>query len=107
MAGGDDKNPDNGSKDKIDEMMKKLKGGKGKFPIIYLVGVIVAIIAINSYFTKITTNTIPLSDFKYKVSIGEIKYVKLVDGMYEGFITDPKTADMTRLNSYKSVPLQD
>ncbi len=105
MATGDDNNPDNGSKDKIDEMMKKLKGGNGKFPIIYLVGVIIAIIAINSYFTKITTNTIPLSDFKYKVSTGEIKYVKLVDGMYEGFITDPENADMTRLNSYTSVPL--
>ena len=52
MAGGDDNNPDNGSKDKIDEMMKKLKGGNGKFPIIYLIGVIIAIIAQNACVAK-------------------------------------------------------
>ncbi|QEN05503.1 ATP-dependent zinc metalloprotease FtsH [Thiospirochaeta perfilievii] len=105
MASGDNNNPDNGNKDKIDEVMKKLKGGNGKFPFIYLIGVIIAIVAINSYFSNISTNTIPLSDFKYKISTGEIKYVKIVDGFYEGYLTDPKSSDMTRISSYKAVPL--
>lgn len=106
MAGPDNnKDSDNETKDKIDDMMKKLKGGDGKFPMIYLIGVVVIIIALNSFFSNITSNSIPLSDFKFKISSGEIKYVKLVDGLYEGYVTDPNNTEYTRGTVYRSVPL--
>jgi cell division protease FtsH len=82
----DNKKDDN---DKLDDIMKKLKKGNGKFPIIYLIGVVLAIIAINSFFTTKSSNSIPLSDFMQKVENGEIKYVKIVDGVYQGFVSDP------------------
>lgn len=104
MAGADN-NKDSDPKDKIDDIMKKLKGGNGKFPIIYLIGVVLAIFAINAYFSKITTNSIPLSDFKYKISSGEIKYVKFVDGFYEGYVINPSSNDAVRGLSYRAVPL--
>ncbi len=106
MAGADnDKKPDNGNKDKFDEVFKKLKGGNGKFPLIYLIGVVIAIIAINTYFTKMTSNTIPLSTFQSKIESGEIKYVKFVDGLYEGYLINPNGADSSRLSVYRAIPL--
>ena len=105
MASGDNNSPDNGPKDKLDDMMKKIKGGNGKFPIIYLIGVVIAIIAINSYFSNVSTNTISLSEFKNKISTGEIKYVKMVDGVYEGYISNPSNTDMGIGSYYKAIPL--
>ncbi len=67
--------------------------------------VIIAIIAINAYFTNASSNTIPLSEFKAKLSMGEIKYVKMVDGFYEGYATDPQSSDVSRGSLYKSTPL--
>lgn len=105
MAGADDNNKGGDPGDKIDDIMKKFKGGNGKFPIIYLIGVIIAIFAINSYFSRSLSNSIPLSDFKYKITTGEIKYVKFVDGVYEGYITNPAGNDFIRGASFRAVPL--
>ncbi|MBN2618272.1 MAG: ATP-dependent zinc metalloprotease FtsH [Spirochaetales bacterium] len=85
--------------------MKKFKGGSGKFPMIYLLGIVVVIFAINAYFSNTSSNSIPLSDFKYKISTGEIKYVKLIDGFYEGYVTNPSNSDLVRGANYRSVPL--
>ncbi|MGL1890343.1 MAG: ATP-dependent zinc metalloprotease FtsH [Spirochaetaceae bacterium] len=105
MAGADKNNNDNENDDKFDEILKKLKGGNGKFPIIYLIGVVIAIFAINSYFSNISNNSIPLSDFKSMVSSGQIRYVKLVDGVYEGYTSNPKETGLTGSPSFRSVPL--
>lgn len=104
MAGGNEKK-DNDQKEKIDDIMKKFKKGNGKFPIIYLVGVIVAIIAINTFFSNSSTNMIPLSDFEAKVESGEIKYVKIVDGIYQGYVSDPNSYNGSSLNSMLTNPV--
>ncbi|OQY40418.1 MAG: cell division protein FtsH [Spirochaetaceae bacterium 4572_7] len=100
---GDNKNSDDDNK--LDEILKKIKKGNGKFPFIYLLGVVVAILTINTYFSTTSSGTIPLSDFKARISSGEIKYVKMVDGVYEGYMSDPSLSELGQGAIYKSNPL--
>ena len=99
------------------------RGSSWKFPVIYLIFFIVLMSVLNYYMSNRSTSLIDFSEFKNKITSGEIKRVELSESAFTGYTSEKKNeenkntfllpflgnqrADNQGEKSFKTIPLND
>jgi cell division protease FtsH len=83
--------PDPGFENDIPQKPKPPKTGGGwRFSLVYVVVLLVGMSAFNYFLSGKSNTTIDFSEFKTKITSGEIKRVELSDSYFTGYTTEKK-----------------
>ncbi|MCL1928498.1 MAG: ATP-dependent zinc metalloprotease FtsH [Treponema sp.] len=66
------------------------KGGSWRFPIIYIILIVILMSAINHFLSSRSSELIDFSEFKNRIASGEIRRVELSEGAFTGYTTEKK-----------------